>query len=84
MKDFYRVKSAWNNSKQAVINVRHIVTIEPLFDGEKTSVLLDSGSFYIVEEPYESFAEKLLQFENNDVETIYDVKEFQFADNNNG
>ena len=61
MKEFYKVKSASNNKKQAVINVRHIVTIEPIFDGEKTSVLLDSGNFYIVEEPYESFAEKLLK-----------------------
>lgn len=84
MKNFYRVRSASSNNKQAVINVRHIVTIEPLFDGEKTSVLLDSGSFYIVEEPYESFTEKLLQSENTGVENLYDVKEFQFANNNNG
>ena len=84
MKDFYRVRSASNNNKQAVINVRHIVMIEPLFDGDRTSVLLDSGSFYIVEEPYESFAEKLLQSKNNGAENLYDVKEYQFADNNNG
>jgi len=84
MKDFYRVMLASNNKRQAVINIRHIVMIEPLFDGDCTSVLLDRGSYYIVEEPYESFAEKLLQSKNNDAENLYDVKEFQFADDNNG
>lgn len=84
MKDFYKVMSPSNNKRQAVINVRHIVMIEPLLDGEYTSVLLDNGSYYMVEESYESFAEKLLQSENNGVENMYDVKEFQFADNNNG
>lgn len=76
MKDFYKVISQSNNKRQAVINVKHIVMIEPLLDGECTSILLDSGSFYMVEEPYESFAEKLLQSENNGAENMYDVKEF--------
>ncbi len=84
MKDFYKIISASNDKRQAVINVRHIVMIEPLLDGEYTSILLDSGSYYMVEEPYESFAEKLLQSKNNDAENLYDVKEFQFADDNNG
>lgn len=68
MKDFYRVMLASNNKKQAVINIRHVVMIEPLFDGDCTSVLLDSGSYYIVEEPYESFVEKILRYENNNIE----------------
>ena len=76
MKDFYKVVSPSDNKRQAVINVRHIVMIEPLLDGEYASILLDNGSYYMVEEPYESFAEKLLQSKNNGAENLYDVKEF--------
>ena len=56
---FYKVTSANYDKTPAIINIDHVVVIEPLRDGECTSLLLDSGSYYIADVPYDTIAELL-------------------------
>lgn len=59
MTKFFRVTSTSCNKTPAIINIDHVVAIEPLRDGECTSLLLDSGSYYIADVPYDTIAELL-------------------------
>lgn len=59
MEKFYKATSAGYDKRPAIINIDHVVVIEPLRDGECTSLLLDSGSYYIVDVPYDTIAELL-------------------------
>lgn len=59
MAKFFKVISTGYDKTPAIINVDHIVVIEPLRDGECTSLLLDSGSYYIADVPYDTVAELL-------------------------
>ena len=56
---FYKVTSANYDKTPAIINIDHVVVIEPLRDGECTPILLDSGSYYIADVPYDTIAELL-------------------------
>lgn len=59
MTKFFKVTSTSCDKTTAIINIDHIVTIEPLRDGECTSLLLDSGSYYIADVPYDTIAKLL-------------------------
>lgn len=59
MTKFFKVTSTGCDRTPAIINIDHVVVIEPLRDGECTSLLLDSGSYYIADVPYDTIAELL-------------------------
>ncbi len=59
MTEFFKVTSTSCDKTPAIINIDHVVVIEPLRDGECTSLLLDSGSYYIADVPYDTIAELL-------------------------
>lgn len=59
MTKFFKVISTSCDKTPAIINIDHVVVIEPLRDGECTSLLLDSGSYYIADVPYDTIAELL-------------------------
>lgn len=59
MTKFLKVTSTGCDKTPAIINIDHVVVIEPLRDGECTSLLLDSGSYYIADVPYDTIAELL-------------------------
>lgn len=59
MAKFFKVTSTDYDKKPAIINIDHIVVIEPLRDGECTSLLLDSGNYYIADAPYDTITELL-------------------------
>ena len=59
MTKFFKVTSTSCDKKPAIINIDHVVVIEPLRDGECTSLLLDSGNYYIADAPYDTIAELL-------------------------
>lgn len=59
MVKFYKVASADNYKTPTLINIEHISIIQPLGNGDCTSIMLDNGSFYTVDIPYD-VEEKLL------------------------
>lgn len=59
MTKFFKVTSTGCDRTPAIINIDHVVVIEPLRNGECTSLLLDSGSYYIANVPYDTIAELL-------------------------
>lgn len=59
MTKFFKTTSTGCDRTPAIINIDHVVVIEPLRDGECTSLLLDSGSYYIADVPYDTIAELL-------------------------
>ena len=59
MTKFFKVTSSGCDKTPAIINIDHVVVIEPLRDGECISLLLDSGSYYIADVPYDAIAELL-------------------------
>lgn len=62
MTKFFKVTSTDYDKTPAIINLEHIVTIQPLGDGECTSFLLDNGSYFMADIPYDVEAELLSEY----------------------
>lgn len=62
MTKFYKVTSANCYKTPTIINIDHIVMIQPLGDGEWTSVLLDNGSYYTIDTPFDTVDELLGEY----------------------
>lgn len=62
MTKFCKVTSTDYNKTPTIINLEHVVMIQPLGNGECTSFLLDTGSYFIVDIPYDVEAELLSEY----------------------
>lgn len=62
MVKFYKVESADNYKTPTIINIEHISVIQPLGNGDRTSIMLDNGTFYTVDIPFNVEEELLSEY----------------------